>query len=238
MLIAQHLVKSIAGRRIIEDVTLTLRRGEIVALLGPNGAGKSTSFSLLTGMQRPDRGTITLDGRDITNLPFYDRARHGIAFLPQAAFVPRSLTVETNIMMLLETRIADAGARRERLAQLLGEFRLQEQRTKRVGDLSGGQRRRCEIAITLACQPSFAMLDEPFAGVDPNSTEEIALMIQYLADRDIGVLITDHKARELLGIVDRAYVIKSGRVLAQGDVNEIVTNPEVRRVYLGEDFHL
>jgi lipopolysaccharide export system ATP-binding protein len=238
MLSAQHLVKSIAGRRIIEDVTLTLRRGEIVALLGPNGAGKSTSFSLLTGMARPDRGIITLDGKDITNLPFYDRARHGIAYLPQAPFVPRSVTVEANILLLLETRIAEAGARQERLAQLLGEFRLEDLRKRRVGELSGGQRRRCEIAITLACQPSFAMLDEPFAGVDPNSTEEIALMIQNLADRDIGVLITDHKARELLGIVDRAYVIQSGRVLAEGDVNEIVTDPEVRRVYLGEDFRL
>jgi lipopolysaccharide export system ATP-binding protein len=238
MLSAQHLVKSIAGRRIIEDVTLTLRRGEIVALLGPNGAGKTTSFQLLTGMARPDGGTISLDGNDITNLPFYDRARHGIAYLPQAPFVPRSLTVENNILLLLEARMRDAAARQYRLSKLLAEFRLESVRKSRVGELSGGQRRRCEIAITLACEPSFAMLDEPFAGVDPNATEEIALMIQHLADQDIGVLITDHKARELLGIVDRAYVIKSGRVLAEGDVNEIVADPEVRRVYLGEDFRL
>jgi lipopolysaccharide export system ATP-binding protein len=238
MLSAQHLVKSIAGRRIIEDVTLSLRRGEVVALLGPNGAGKTTSFQLLTGMMRPDRGTISLDGNDITNLPFYDRARHGIAYLPQAPFVPRSLTVEKNILLLLEARFRDGAECQNRLSRLLVEFRLEAVRKLLVGELSGGQRRRCEIAITLACEPSFAMLDEPFAGVDPNATEEIALMIQHLADKNIGVLITDHKARELLGIVDRAYVIQNGRVLAEGDVNEIVTDPEVRRVYLGEDFRL
>jgi lipopolysaccharide export system ATP-binding protein len=152
--------------------------------------------------------------------------------------VPRGLTVAQNIQLVLEARVPDAATRRDKLAALIEEFRLQEVAKKRVGELSGGQRRRCEIAITLACEPSFALMDEPFAGVDPNATDEIGQMIDHLADRDIGVLITDHKARELLGIVDRAYVIESGRVLAEGDVAEIVADAEVRRVYLGESFRL
>jgi len=223
---------------VIEDVTLQLSRGEVVGLLGPNGAGKTTTFQMLTGMIRPDAGAIILDGHKVTAMPFYDRARFGIAYLPQAPFVPRSLTVEQNIRLVLEARLADEVARRQAMTALLEEFRLGDLRRKKVGDLSGGQRRRCEIAITLACEPSFAMLDEPFAGVDPHATEEIGQMIHHLAERDIGVLITDHKARELLGIVDRAYVIESGRVLAEGDVAEIVADQEVRRVYLGEEFRL
>ena len=236
MLSAQHLVKSFAGRRVIEDVTLSLERGEIVGLLGPNGAGKSTTFQMLTGMIPPDAGAIALDGYVITGMHFYDRARFGIAYLPQAPFVPRGLTVEQNILMVLEARMA--GGRKARLDELVAEFRLEEVRRKRVGELSGGQRRRCEIAITVACEPSFAMLDEPFAGVDPNNTDEIIGLIRHLADRDIGVLITDHKARELLGMVDRAYVIESGRVLAEGEAASIVSNEAVRRVYLGEAFRL
>jgi lipopolysaccharide export system ATP-binding protein len=193
---------------------------------------------MLTGMIRPDAGAIVLDGHNVTAMPFYDRARFGIAYLPQAPFVPRSLSVEQNIQLVLEARLAEQAARRQKMDELLGEFRLGDLRRKKVGELSGGQRRRCEIAITLACEPSFAMLDEPFAGVDPHATEEIGQMIDHLADRDIGVLITDHKARELLGIVDRAYVIESGRVLAEGDVAEIVADQDVRRVYLGEEFRL
>jgi lipopolysaccharide export system ATP-binding protein len=238
MLSAQHLVKSFAGRRVIEDVTLQVHRGEVVGLLGPNGAGKTTTFQMLTGMITPDAGTITLDGNTVTAMPFYDRARFGIAYLPQAPFVPRSLTVEQNITLVLEARLQGAPARKIKMAELIEEFRLQEVRKKPVGTLSGGQRRRCEIAITLACEPSFAMLDEPFAGVDPHATEEIGQMIHQMAKRDIGILITDHKARELLGIVDRAYVIESGRVLAEGDVAEIVADQDVRRVYLGEEFRL
>jgi len=237
MLSAQHLVKSFAGRRVIENVTLRLERGEVVGLLGPNGAGKTTTFQMLTGMLTPDAGHITLDGHTVTSMPFYDRARFGIAYLPQAPFVPRGLSVEQNITLVLEARL-DAPARKARMEELVEEFRLGEVRKSRVGNLSGGQRRRCEIAITLACEPSFAMLDEPFAGVDPHATDEIGKMIHYLADRDIGVLITDHKARELLGIVDRAYVIESGRVLAEGGVEEIVGHEDVRRVYLGEEFRL
>lgn len=238
MLSAQHLVKSFAGRRVIEDVTLKLDRGEVVGLLGPNGAGKTTTFQMLTGMITPDAGAITLDGHTVTTMPFYDRARFGIAYLPQAPFVPRSLTVEQNLQLVLEARLPERGARKVRMAELIEEFRLGNLRRKKVGELSGGQRRRCEIAITLACEPGFAMLDEPFAGVDPHATEEIGQMIHHLADRDIGVLITDHKARELLGIVDRAYVIESGRVLAEGDVAQIVADQDVRRVYLGEEFRL
>jgi lipopolysaccharide export system ATP-binding protein len=238
MLSAQHLVKSFAGRRVIEDVTLKLDRGEVVGLLGPNGAGKTTTFQMLTGMIRPDAGAIALDSHNVTAMPFYDRARFGIAYLPQAPFVPRGLTVEQNIQLVLEARLPDAASRKARIGELIEEFRLEQVRDKRVGNLSGGQRRRCEIAITLACEPSFAMLDEPFAGVDPHATDEIGQMIHQLAQRGIGILITDHKARELLGIVDRAYVIESGRVLAEGDVSEIVAHQEVRRVYLGEEFRL
>jgi lipopolysaccharide export system ATP-binding protein len=238
MLCAQHLVKSFAGRRVIEDVTLQLQRGEVVGLLGPNGAGKTTTFQMLTGMLVPDAGTITLDDHNVTAMPFYDRARFGIAYLPQAPFVPRGLTVEQNLILVLEARLGTTAARKAKMAELIEEFFLEEVRGKRVGDLSGGQRRRCEIAITLACEPSYAMLDEPFAGVDPHATDEIGQMIHHLAERDIGVLITDHKARELLGIVDRAYVIESGRVLAQGDVEQIVADQDVRRLYLGEEFRL
>jgi lipopolysaccharide export system ATP-binding protein len=238
MLCAQHLVKSFAGRRVIENVTLELHRGEVVGLLGPNGAGKTTTFKMLTGMVTPDAGAIALDGHNVTLMPFYDRARFGIAYLPQAPFVPRGLTVEQNLTLVLEARFPDRAAQNRKMAELIEEFRLEEVRKKRVGDLSGGQRRRCEIAITLACDPSFAMLDEPFAGVDPHATDEIGKMIHHLADRDIGVLITDHKARELLGIVDRAYVIESGRVLAEGNVEEIIADQDVRRVYLGEEFRL
>jgi len=238
MLSAQHLVKAFAGRRVIEDVTLQLERGEVVGLLGPNGAGKTTTFNMLTGMVTPDAGSIRLDDHDITAMPFYDRARFGIAYLPQAPFVPRGLTVEQNILLVLEARLPDAASRTARLEGLIGEFRLEEQRKKRVGELSGGQRRRCEIAITLACEPAFALMDEPFAGVDPHATDEITQLIRHLASRDIGVLITDHKARELLSIVDRAYVIDSGRVLAEGETASIVSNDAVRRVYLGEAFRL
>jgi lipopolysaccharide export system ATP-binding protein len=238
MLLAQQLVKSLAGRRVIEDVTLTLRRGETVGLLGPNGAGKTTTFRMLTGMVTPDSGRIVLDGVDVTGMPFYERARRGISYLPQESFVPRSLSVEDNIAMVLEAREPAAGKRNEILGRLLSEFHLEAVRRTRVGTLSGGQRRRCEIAITLACQPRFALLDEPFAGIDPTTVEEIAALISHLTARDIGVLITDHNARELLHLVDRAYVIESGRVLAHGNAEAVIADQEVRRVYLGEAFRI
>jgi lipopolysaccharide export system ATP-binding protein len=238
MLTAQHLVKSLAGRRVIEDVTLSLRRGETVGLLGSNGAGKTTTFRMLTGMVIPDFGRILLDGAEVTRMPFYERARRGISYLPQESFVPRSLSVEANITMVLEAREPAATQRNEILERLLWEFRLEAVRGSRVGTLSGGERRRCEIAVTLACEPNFALLDEPFAGVDPNTVEEIATLIRHLTDRGVGVLITDHNARELLHLVDRAYVIENGRVLAHGSAGAVIADQEVRRVYLGETFRI
>lgn len=238
MLSAEQLVKSLAGRRVIEDVTLSLRRGETVGLLGPNGAGKTTTFRMLTGTIIPDFGRIVLDGAEITRMPFYERARRGISYLPQESFVPRSLSVEANIAMVLEAREPAAAERNEMLESLLWEFRLEGVRRSRVGTLSGGERRRCEIAVTLACQPNFALLDEPFAGVDPNTVEEITTLIRHLTDRGIGVLITDHNARELLHLVDRAYVIENGRVLAHGSADAVIADQEVRRVYLGEAFRI
>ena len=238
MLSVQHLVKTLGGRRVIEDVTVSLERGEIVGLLGPNGAGKTTTFRMLTGIVIPDSGRIELDGLEITGLPFYERARRGISYLPQDSFVPRSLSVEQNIAMVLEARETSPRKRHEKLEQLLSQFHLEEFRTRRVGVLSSGQRRRCEIAITLACEPSFALLDEPFARVDPHAIEEISALIHHLIDRDIGVLITDHNARELLQLVDRSYVIESGRVLAHGSAEVILADIEVRRAYLGEEFRI
>src|SRR5579872_428517 len=238
MLSAQHLAKSLTGRRVIEDVTLNLGRGETVGLLGPNGAGKTTTFRMLTGMVAPDAGQITLDGVDITHMPFYDRARHGISYLPQESVVPRSLKVEDAILFVLEAREPDRDVREDTLVELLKEFHLKDLRKLRVGRLSGGQRRRCEIAIALACKPALALLDEPFAGVDPNAVEEIAILIRHLTERGIGVLITDHNARVLFRLVDRAYVIESGRVLAHGDTQKVLADSEVRRVYLGEGFRL
>lgn len=238
MLSVEHLVKSLAGRRIIEDVTLVAKRGEIVGLLGPNGAGKTTTFRMLTGLIVPDAGRIVLDGRDITMVPFYERARRGIAYLPQDSFVPRSLTVEDNITMVLEVRQPSARLRRAAAEELIARFHLGELRRRHVGVLSSGQRRRCEIAITLACNPALALLDEPFARVDPRAIGEIADLVHSLTDRNIGVLITDHNARELLRIVDRAYVIENGRVLAHGSSEELLADLEVRRAYLGEEFRI
>src|SRR5215471_16766193 len=192
MLSAEQLVKSLAGRRIIEDVTLSLRRGEIVGLLGPNGAGKTTTFRMLAGMDLPDAGRIRLDGTDVTLTEFYARARRGITLLPQDTFVHKSLSVEDNLSIVLEAREAQADTRSRTLESLLQEFHLADVRRKRAGKLSGGQRRRCEIAIALACEPAFALLDEPFAGVDPQTVDEIAEMIRHLSQRNVGVLITDH----------------------------------------------
>ena len=238
MLTAEKLVKTLGGRRIIEEVSLTLQRGEIVGILGPNGAGKTTSFRMLTGMGAPDAGRITLDDLDITEMPFYQRARHGVSYLPQDSFLPKSITVEQSIDMVLEVREPSKAKRREIMAELVAEFHLETVRKSRIGSLSGGQRRRCEIAVTLACDPCFALLDEPFAGVDPNTVTEIAAEIRQLADRGIGVLITDHNARVLFDIVDRAYVIERGRVLAHGRSEDVIANDAVRRVYLGESFQI
>jgi lipopolysaccharide export system ATP-binding protein len=238
MLIAQHLMKSFGGSQIIEDVTLSVGRGEVVGLLGPNGAGKTTTFRMLTGIIAPDAGRILLDGVDITTMPFYQRARHGLTYLPQDSFIPRSLSVEDNIMMTLEAREPNAATRRDALHRLLSEFHLDEVRRRRVGALSGGQRRRCEIAISLACQPAFALLDEPFAGVDPRNVDEIIMLVRGITSRGVGVLITDHNARELLQLVDRAYVFDNGLVLAHGDAEALVADHRVRGAYLGAAFRI
>lgn len=238
MLIAQNLVKSFGARQVIAGVTLSLHRGEIVGLLGPNGAGKTTTFRMLTGTVIPDAGRVLLDDADVTDSPFYERVRCGVSYLPQDSFVPRSLSVEDSIMMVLEVRHRSSARRKEILGGLLSELHLDAVRKARVGMLSGGQRRRCEIAVMLACEPSYALFDEPFAGVDPTTVEEIAVLIRQLRARGIGVLITDHNARALLDLVDRAYIIESGRVLAEGDSREVTTNPVVRKVYLGEAFQI
>lgn len=236
MLSAQNLTKAFGTRHVIQDVSLSLQRGEIVGLLGPNGAGKTTTFRMLTGTVIPDSGRVFLDDADMTAAPFHERARLGVSYLPQDSFVPRSLSVEDSIMMVLEVRHQSAARRGEILNQLLSELHLDPVRKARVGTLSGGQRRRCEFAGTLACDPAYALLDEPFAGVDPAVVEEIAVLIRQLRSRGIGVLITDHNTRALLDLVDRAYVIASGRVLAEGDSRDVTMNPLVRKIYLGEAF--
>ncbi len=238
MLSVEHLVKALGDRRVIEDVTLSLERGESVGLLGPNGAGKSTTFRMLTGLVTPDAGRILLDGSDITRLPFYERARRGISYLPQDSFLPQSISVEHNLEFVLEVREPSRQARRQSIDRLLSEFHLESVRKLQVGKLSGGQRRRLEIAITLACEPAFALLDEPFAGVDPRAVEEIRILIGHLKEAGVGVLITDHNAREVLQMVDRSYVIENGRVLAHGTSEEIIADENVRRAYLGETFRI
>jgi lipopolysaccharide export system ATP-binding protein len=209
-----------------------------VGLLGPNGAGKTTIFYMITGLVASDSGTITLDGHDITHLPMYRRARLGIGYLPQEASIFRGLSVEDNIRAVLEVVIRDRRERERQLDALLEEFNISRLRKSPSIALSGGERRRCEIARALASQPSFMLLDEPFAGIDPIAVGDIQNLVRHLTSRGIGVLITDHNVRETLGLIDRAYIIHSGRVLTEGRPEEIVANADVRRLYLGEDFQL
>ena len=234
----QHVAKAYKSRRVVQDVSMTVRRGEAVGLLGPNGAGKTTTFYMITGLVRPDSGTIALDGNDVTSLPMYRRARLGIGYLPQEASIFRGLSVEDNIRAVLEIAERDKAKRERELDALLDEFDLARLRKAPSVALSGGERRRCEIARALANRPSFMLLDEPFAGIDPIAVGDIRVLVQHLKKRGIGVLITDHNVRETLGLIDRAYIIHSGNVLTSGTPEEIVTNPDVRRHYLGEDFRL
>ncbi|HYA80243.1 MAG TPA: LPS export ABC transporter ATP-binding protein [Methylocystis sp.] len=238
VLAIHNLAKSYKARQVVEDVSLYVRRGEAVGLLGPNGAGKTTVFYMITGLVKPDRGMITLDGYDVTPLPMYRRARLGVGYLPQETSVFRGLSVEDNIRAVLEITQPDKKLRADELEALLDEFRLTKLRKTPAIALSGGERRRCEIARALAGHPSFMLLDEPFAGIDPIAIGGIQDLVRHLKARGIGVLITDHSVRETLGLTDRAYIIYSGHVLTEGPPEAIVANPDVRRIYLGEDFRM
>ncbi|MEN0000440.1 MAG: LPS export ABC transporter ATP-binding protein [Pseudomonadota bacterium] len=237
-LIARGLSKSYRGRKVVDGASMAVAAGQIVGLLGPNGAGKTTSFYMVTGLVPVDEGKILIDGRDVTHLPMYQRARLGIGYLPQEASIFRGLTVEKNILAVLEMVEPDRKARMHKLDALLDEFSIAHLRKSPSISLSGGERRRCEIARALAADPSFMLLDEPFAGVDPIAVSDIQGLVRQLKERGIGVLITDHNVRETLGLVDRAYIIHAGRVLTTGKPEDIVNNPEVRRFYLGDQFRL
>ena len=239
MLVAQGLRKRYRQREVVADFGLTLDAGEVVGLLGPNGAGKTTCFYMIVGLVAADAGRIELDGRDITAEPMYKRAKLGVGYLPQEPSVFRKLTVADNIRLVLELRedLDSAGAARE-LESLLDELQIAHVAGQLGASLSGGERRRCEIARALAAKPRLMLLDEPFAGVDPISVGEIQRIVKHLKDRGIGVLITDHNVRETLGICDRAYILNEGSVLAQGAPDALLANPDVRRVYLGETFRL
>jgi lipopolysaccharide export system ATP-binding protein len=233
-----NLGKRFGARTVVHDVSLNVRQGEAVGLLGPNGAGKTTVFYMITGLVKPDKGMITLDGADVTPLPMYRRARLGVGYLPQEASIFRGLSVEDNIRAVLEVNVKDRKAREARLEQLLEEFDIARLRKAPSLALSGGERRRCEIARALAAQPAFILLDEPFAGIDPIAVGDIQDLVRHLKQRGIGVLITDHNVRETLGLIDRAYIIHAGRVLTEGPPDEIIAHPEARRLYLGESFRL
>jgi lipopolysaccharide export system ATP-binding protein len=238
ILAVKGLQKSYRGRTVVQDAGLNVRAGEAVGLLGPNGAGKTTIFYMITGLVSADRGVISLDGHDVTSLPMYRRARLGIGYLPQEASIFRGLSVEDNIRAVLEIVEPSRKERERKLDALLDEFNITRLRKAPSIALSGGERRRCEIARALAGEPTFMLLDEPFAGIDPIAVGDIQNLVRHLTRRGLGVLITDHNVRETLGLIDRAYIIHSGRVLTEGSPDEIVSNEDVRRLYLGEDFRL
>ncbi|MFY0624026.1 MAG: LPS export ABC transporter ATP-binding protein [Pelagimonas sp.] len=235
-LVVDHLRKSYRKRVVIRDVSMRLNRGEVVALLGPNGSGKTTTFYAIAGLVNPEGGQVAIDGQDVTYLPMYRRARLGIGYLPQEMSVFRGLSVEDNIGAVLDIAVPDRHRRRERLEELLGEFSIEHLRRAPALALSGGERRRVEIARLLAADPKYLLLDEPFAGVDPISVGDIRHLVSDLKTRGIGVLITDHNVRETLEIVDRAYILHDGQVLMSGTPEEVVQNENVRRVYLGDNF--
>jgi lipopolysaccharide export system ATP-binding protein len=237
-LVARNLGKSFKKRPVVRDVSLSVRRGEVVGLLGPNGAGKTTCFYMITGLIAADVGSILLDGHDITALPMYRRARLGIGYLPQEASIFRGMSVENNIKAVLEVVEKDPEVRERSLDDLLAEFSITHLRRAPALALSGGERRRVEIARALASQPSFILLDEPLAGIDPIAVNDIRELVGHLRDRGIGVLITDHNVRETLELVDRAYILHDGVVLMEGEPAEIVAHEDVRRVYLGDRFSL
>lgn len=237
-LVAHGLGKSYRGKPVVRNASLAVARGEAVGLLGANGAGKTTMFYMITGLVRADHGTIELDGHDVTRMPMYRRARLGIGYLPQETSIFRGLTVAGNIRAVLEVVEPDKDQREELLDALLDEFSIDHLRNASAISLSGGERRRCEIARALASRPAFMLLDEPFTGVDPIAVGDIQALVRHLTSLGIGVLITDHNVRETLGLIDRAYIIHSGEVLFEGRPSDIVASPEVRRLYLGEQFSL
>ncbi len=237
-LVVEHLMKRYKRRPVLRDVSLTVKRGEAVGLLGPNGAGKTTCFYIVTGLIDADSGMISLDGKDITNLPMYRRARMGISYLPQESSIFRGLNVEDNIRSVLQIVEEDPQRREHMLEELLAEFSISHLRFTPSVALSGGERRRVEIARALATHPHFILLDEPLAGIDPIAVGEIRDLVRHLKTRNIGVLITDHNVRDTLDIVDRAYILHGGQVLMEGKPSDIVAHKDVRRVYLGEKFSL
>jgi lipopolysaccharide export system ATP-binding protein len=237
-LAAHGVEKSFGSRKVVKGATMYVRRGEAVGLLGPNGAGKTTIFYMITGLIRADKGRVELDGYDVTALPMYQRARLGVGYLPQEASIFRGLNVEDNIRAVLELVEPDSRRREADLDALLEEFSIARLRKTPAIALSGGERRRVEIARALATRPSYMLLDEPFAGIDPIAVGDIQQLVRHLTNRGIGVLITDHNVRETLGLTDRAYIIYSGEVLMEGRAQDIVNNPDVRRLYLGEEFRL
>jgi lipopolysaccharide export system ATP-binding protein len=238
ILSARNLSKNYGKRTVIRDISLEIKEGEVVGLLGPNGAGKTTSFYMIVGLVDATAGNIFIDQLDITSMPMYQRARLGISYLPQEASIFRGMNVEDNIYSILEIAEANETKRKERLEELLEEFSITHIRKSHALALSGGERRRVEIARALATNPSFILLDEPFAGVDPIAVNDIRQMVMHLKDRGIGVLITDHNVRETLSIVDRAYIVYDGMILTSGSKEDIIGHGEVRKVYLGEDFKI
>lgn len=233
-----NVQKSYGSRQVVRGVSIYVRRGEAVGLLGPNGAGKTTVFYMITGLIKADKGTIELDGHDVTKLPMYQRARLGIGYLPQEASIFRGLTVEQNIRAVLEVVEPNRRKREAELNSLLDEFNIQKLRKSPSIALSGGERRRVEIARALATRPNYMLLDEPFAGIDPIAVGDIQDLVRHLTNRGIGVLITDHNVRETLGLTDRAYIVYAGEILTEGSPEQIVADPDVRRLYLGEEFRL
>lgn len=235
---ASDLSKSYRGRKVVDNISLEIRQGEVVGLLGPNGAGKTTTFYILVGLARPDYGRVLLDGEDITDLPMYLRARSGISYLPQEPSVFRKMTVEENLLAVLETLPLTSEQRRDRVEELLSQMGLEGVRYNQAYVLSGGERRRLEIARSLVLSPSFVLLDEPFSGIDPLTVVDIQKIIADLSAAGIGILVTDHNVRETLAVTNRAYIITDGKISYAGTPAELAANPEVRRVYLGEGFRL
>jgi lipopolysaccharide export system ATP-binding protein len=231
-----EISKSYKGRRVVDDVSVHVNRGEIVGLLGPNGAGKTTSFYMVVGLISPDSGKVLLDGIDLTNMPMYQRANHGISYLPQEASVFRKLTVEENLMAILQTRRMSGRDRREKMNRLIEQMGLETVRRSKGYVLSGGERRRVEIARSLAIDPSFLLLDEPFSGIDPIQVIELQRIILDLKRDGLGILVTDHNVRETLSVTDRAYIINAGKIFRTGSPDVLAADPEVKRVYLGESF--